>query len=55
MASVIERPHALGRADILILKKIDQPGFDTGFWRIDDVQYPDGTDLKGALISAFTG
>ncbi len=39
--------------DTLILKKIDQPGFDVGFWRIDDVLYPDGTDLKASLISAF--
>ena len=41
--------------DTLILKKIDQPGFDVGFWRIDDVVYPDGTDLKASLISAFDG
>ena len=41
--------------DTLILKKIPQAGFDVGFWRIDNVLYPDGTDLKGALVSAFDG
>jgi hypothetical protein len=28
-------------------------GMDVGYWRIDDVIYPDGTDLKGVLVSAF--
>jgi hypothetical protein len=41
--------------DTLILKKIPQDGFDVGFWRIDDVIYPDSTDLKGVLVSAFEG
>lgn len=41
--------------DTLILKKVDQPDFDVGFWRIDNVFYPDGTDLKSALVDAFEG
>lgn len=41
--------------DTLILKKIEQPDYGVGFWRIDNVVYPDGTDLKGVLVSAFEG
>ena len=39
--------------DTLILKKLPIEGMDVGYWRIDDVVYPDGTDLKGSLISVF--
>ena len=39
--------------DTLILKKLPIKGMDVGYWRIDDVIYPDGTDLKTALINAF--
>lgn len=41
--------------DTLILKRIPQEGFDVGFWRIDDVIYPDGTTMKAGLVSAFDG
>ena len=41
--------------DVLILKKIAIDGMDVGYWRIDDVVYPDGTDLKASLIHAFDG
>ena len=41
--------------DTLILKKIPIEGMNVGYWRIDDVIYPDGTDLKAALVSAFDG
>ncbi len=41
--------------DTLILKKLPIEGMDVGYWRIDDVIYPDGTDLKAALVSAFAG
>ena len=41
--------------DVLVLKRVDQPGFDTGFWRIDNIVYPDGTDLRTALIQIFEG
>jgi len=26
---------------------------DVGYWRIDDIVYPDGSDLKQGLITAF--
>lgn len=39
--------------DTLILKKIPIEGMDVGYWRIDNVVYPDGTDLKASLVSAF--
>ena len=39
--------------DTLILKRVPIEGMDVGYWRIDDVIYPDGTDLKGVLVSAF--
>lgn len=39
--------------DVLILKKIPVEGFNDGVWRIDDVFYPDGTDMRAALVEAF--
>jgi hypothetical protein len=39
--------------DVLILKKVPIDGMDVGYWRIDDVIYPDGSDLKQGLITAF--
>ena len=36
-------------------KKVPIEGMDVGHWRIDDVLYPDGTDMKAALVSAFEG
>jgi hypothetical protein len=39
--------------DTLILKKVPIEGMDVGYWRIDDVIYPDGSDMKASLISAF--
>ena len=44
---------AANYTDELILKKLPIEGMDVGYWRIDDVVYPDGTDLKGSLISIF--
>ena len=41
--------------DTLILKKIPIEGMNVGYWRIDDVVYPDGSTLKGVLVSAFEG
>jgi hypothetical protein len=41
--------------DTLILKKIPIEGMDVGYWRIDNIIYSDGTDLKGTLVSAFDG
>lgn len=41
--------------DTLILKKVPIEGMDVGYWRIDDVIYPDGADMKGVLVSAFEG
>ena len=39
--------------DTLILKKVPIDGMDVGYWRIDDVIYPDGADLKSSLLSLF--
>lgn len=39
--------------DTLILKKVPIEGMDVGYWRIDDVIYTDGTDMKQGLIQAF--
>ena len=39
--------------DTLILRKVPIEGMDVGYWRIDDVLYPDGSDLKGGLVAAF--
>ena len=39
--------------DTLLLKKIDQPDYDTGFWRIDNIAYATGSDLKAELLVAF--
>ena len=39
--------------DVLILKKVPIDGMDVGYWRIDDVIYPDGSDMKQLLITAF--
>ena len=41
--------------DTLLLKKIDQPEYDTGFWRIDNIAYDIGGDLRTALVDAFAG
>ncbi len=46
---------AANYVDTLILKRIPQEGYDVGFWRIDDVIYPDGTTMKGGLVTAFDG
>lgn len=40
-------------SDTLTLKRVPIEGMDVGYWRIDDVLYPDGTDLRSALVSAF--
>ena len=39
--------------DTLILKKVPIDGMDVGYWRIDDVIYPDGRDMKSDLVTAF--
>ena len=40
-------------SDTLILKKVPIEGMDVGYWRIDDVIYPDGRDMKTSLVTAF--
>jgi hypothetical protein len=40
-------------SDTLTLKKIPIAGMDVGYWRIDNVLYPDGTTLRKALLGAF--
>jgi len=39
--------------DTLILKKVPIDGMDVGYWRIDDVIYQDGRDMKSDLVTAF--
>lgn len=39
--------------DTLLLKRIDQPDYGTGFWRLDNIAYSTGGDLKSQLIAAF--
>jgi hypothetical protein len=39
--------------DTLILKKLPIEGTDVGYWRIDDVIFPDGSDLRKSLAGAF--
>ena len=46
---------AAGYTDELILKRVPIEGMDVGYWRIDDVVYADGTDLRDALVHAFDG
>lgn len=41
--------------DTLLLKKVDMPDYGTGFWRIDNIAYATGGDLKSQLIGAFEG
>ena len=47
-----ESPDA-GFTDTLLLKKIDMPDYGTGFWRIDNIAYATGSDLKADLTAAF--
>ena len=39
--------------DTLILKRVPVAGMNVGYWRIDNVLYPDGSDLKATLAAAF--
>lgn len=39
--------------DTLLLKKVDQPDYGVGFWRIDNIAYATGSDLKSQLLAAF--
>jgi hypothetical protein len=41
--------------DELILKRVPIEGMDVGYWRIDNVVYADGTDMRAALEHAFDG
>lgn len=44
-----------GYTDELILKRVPIAGMEVGYWRIDNVVYADGTDLRAALVHAFDG
>jgi hypothetical protein len=50
-----ENDPAADYVDTLILKKVPVDGMDIGYWRIDDVLYPDGTGMKDSLAAAFAG
>jgi hypothetical protein len=39
--------------DTLLLKRVDQPDYGTGFWRIDNIAYSTGSELKAVLAGAF--
>ena len=39
--------------DTLLLKKVEMPDYGTGFWRIDNIAYSAGSDLKAQLLAAF--
>lgn len=39
--------------DTLLLKRVDMPDYGTGFWRIDNIAYATGSDLKAVLVGAF--
>jgi hypothetical protein len=41
--------------DTLLLKKIDQPDYGVGFWRLDNIAYSTGSDLKSQLKATFEG
>ncbi|MDO8359191.1 MAG: hypothetical protein Q7T08_04035 [Devosia sp.] len=39
--------------DTLILKRVPMEDYGTAFWRIDNLAYATGGDLKAALLAAF--
>jgi hypothetical protein len=39
--------------DTLLLKRVDHPDYGTGVWRIDNIAYSTGSDLKAVLVGAF--
>jgi hypothetical protein len=41
--------------DTLLLKRVDMPDYGTAFWRIDNIAYATGGDLRAALAGAFEG
>ncbi|MEO7223325.1 MAG: hypothetical protein ABIY37_12705 [Devosia sp.] len=49
-----EQPDA-NYIDTLLLKKVDMADYQTSFWRIDNIAYSGGSDLKAQLIAVFEG
>ena len=41
--------------DTLLLKKVDMTDYQTSFWRIDNIAYAGGGDLKAQLLAIFDG
>jgi hypothetical protein len=41
--------------DTLLLKKVDMTDYQTSFWRIDNIAYSAGSDLKAQLVAIFEG
>lgn len=39
--------------DTLLLKRIDMPAVQAAFWRIDNIAYATGSDLRAVLAEAF--
>jgi hypothetical protein len=50
---VFPEDAAANFTDTLLLKRVDQPDYGTGFWRIDNIAYSTGSDLKAVLVGAF--
>jgi hypothetical protein len=50
---VFPEDAAANFTDTLLLKRVDQPDYGTGFWRIDNIAYSTGGDLKAVLVGAF--
>jgi hypothetical protein len=41
--------------DTLLLKRVEMPDYGTAFWRIDNIAYATGGDLRAALTEVFEG
>ena len=49
-----DQPDA-GFTDTLLLKRVDMADYGTAFWRIDNIAYATGGDLRATLLGAFEG
>jgi hypothetical protein len=49
-----DQPDA-GFTDTLLLKRVEIENYGTPFWRIDNLAYAEGGDLRATLLAAFEG
>ena len=49
-----DQPDA-GFTDTLLLKRVEIENYGTPFWRIDNLAYAEGGDLRATLLGAFEG